>query len=184
MMYMKGKAYLLEALGILIIPWLCLKNLMMGKNSQRCLLTELVFGCKFIIYLWRIWKTSGLEFGKTIGRCGWNWYRAFGDCLGKYLRIRVKINVTEPLERALHFVWEDEDQPIKLWLSYGRLLEYCYFCGHIEHSQSECLIYTNQPTSVHDHELNFWQHMRATSPNHPNRKPSPPHRDNPKTQKT
>lgn len=76
--------------------------------------------------------------------------RASGDCLGKYLRIRVKINITKPLERAFNFVWDDKNNPIKLLLSYERLPEYCYFCGHIGHSQSECLVCTNQPTTVED----------------------------------
>ncbi|KAH9647988.1 hypothetical protein KPL70_025411 [Citrus sinensis] len=63
-----------------------------------------------------------------------------GDCIGEYARIRVSINITQPLERIL-FLKQEGETDIPMPVVYERLLDFCYFCGIIGHQYKEYLPY-------------------------------------------
>ncbi|KAH9715526.1 putative reverse transcriptase/RNA-dependent DNA polymerase [Citrus sinensis] len=67
-----------------------------------------------------------------------------GDCIGEYARIRVSINITQPLERTLFLKQEDEID-IPMSVVYERLPNFCYCCGIIGHQYKECGKYQDQP---------------------------------------
>lgn len=123
-------------------------------------------------------KEIGWRLGKMIGVVEDIDTGASGDCLGKYLRVRVRIDVEQPLERAVNFVRKDGEDPITLLLAYERLPEFCYHCGVIGHSQKECLLHKGDPISLNDLEPNFGDHLRASSPSS-YKKPSQSHKTNP-----
>lgn len=60
-----------------------------------------------------------------------------GDCLGKYLGIRIRINIEYPLEFVMTFIRRIGEDSITLLLAYERFPEFCYHYGIIGHSQEE-----------------------------------------------
>lgn len=60
-----------------------------------------------------------------------------GDCTGKFLKIRVSLNVSKPLRR---WVMLDTglSEKTKLTLEYEDLPYFCFFCGRLSHVSSGC----------------------------------------------
>ncbi|KAH9647987.1 hypothetical protein KPL70_025411 [Citrus sinensis] len=79
-----------------------------------------------------------------------------GDCIGEYARIRVSINITQPLERIL-FLKQEGETDIPMPVVYERLLDFCYFCGIIGHQYKECGKYQDQPRA----DLPYGSWMKA-----------------------
>ncbi|KAL5734837.1 hypothetical protein ACOSP7_032698 [Xanthoceras sorbifolium] len=79
---------------------------------------------------------------------------ATGDCLGKYLRVRVKIDITKPLQRCLKIDLGADEETILL-LRYERLPDHCFHCGLVGHTVRECVIANKQKGEV-DHSFGAW----------------------------
>ncbi|TXG48734.1 hypothetical protein EZV62_024609 [Acer yangbiense] len=63
---------------------------------------------------------------------------AYGDCDGKFIRVRVIINVDQPLRRILRVdVLGDGEESVML-LRYERLSDHCHKCGKLGHKMIEC----------------------------------------------
>ncbi|KAK3219716.1 hypothetical protein Dsin_013686 [Dipteronia sinensis] len=72
----------------------------------------------------------------------------YGDCVGKYICVRVVINVDEPLRRILRVdVMRDGKQTTTL-LQYERLPNYCYRCRRLGHVVRECLVDNAKPEDL------------------------------------
>ncbi|XVE52439.1 hypothetical protein DITRI_Ditri02bG0122400 [Diplodiscus trichospermus] len=56
---------------------------------------------------------------------------------GKYLRVRVLINITKPLKRGQRVVVEG-GKKIRTTFKYERLPDFCYVCGMPDHQEQEC----------------------------------------------
>ncbi|XP_050229355.1 uncharacterized protein LOC126678502 [Mercurialis annua] len=85
-------------------------------------------------------KEAGLSLGKQIGEVEEVDHGASGDCLGKYIRVRVKVDVTKPLKRGLKVRVDSAGSIITAVLRYERLPELCYRCGTLGHPILECPI--------------------------------------------
>ncbi|KAL5761829.1 hypothetical protein ACOSP7_018093 [Xanthoceras sorbifolium] len=79
------------------------------------------------------------------------------DFWGKYLRVRVWVDVTKPLCRGLR-VWVAEfGLMLTVLLKYECLSEFCHKCGMLGHPLRECMV------EVHDgSELRFRSWLKAT----------------------
>ncbi|KAL5539058.1 hypothetical protein UlMin_044550 [Ulmus minor] len=62
-----------------------------------------------------------------------------GECWGRYLRVRVSIDITKPLKRVLRVALGSELIPVTMLLLYERLPLFCHRCGIIGHQIKECL---------------------------------------------
>ncbi|TXG66887.1 hypothetical protein EZV62_008162 [Acer yangbiense] len=60
-----------------------------------------------------------------------------GECFGKYMRLKVAVDVSKPLKRFLRLELEKGKESILL-LRYEKLPEYCFHCGIIGHSYQDC----------------------------------------------
>ncbi|KAL5816006.1 hypothetical protein ACOSQ3_024384 [Xanthoceras sorbifolium] len=58
---------------------------------------------------------------------------ASGDCLGKYIRVRVVIVITKPLQRFFKVKMGGFGKAVVMLLRYERLPEYCFECGLVGH---------------------------------------------------
>ncbi|KAL5834454.1 hypothetical protein ACOSQ4_013951 [Xanthoceras sorbifolium] len=60
------------------------------------------------------------------------------DLWGKFLRIKVRIDITKPLKRGIRLRLANFDTMIMALIKYERLPDFCYGCGFIGHSFREC----------------------------------------------
>ncbi|KAL5807766.1 hypothetical protein ACOSQ3_028457 [Xanthoceras sorbifolium] len=60
------------------------------------------------------------------------------DLWGKFLRIKVSIDITKPLKRGIRLRLANFDTMITALIKYERLPDFCYGCGFIGHSFREC----------------------------------------------
>ncbi|XP_050222915.1 uncharacterized protein LOC126673007 [Mercurialis annua] len=80
---------------------------------------------------------AGLSLGSQIGVVEKVDPGATGDCIGKYLRVRVKVDISKPLKRGLK-VKVQEGVVVIAGLRYERLPDLCYNCGILGHPILEC----------------------------------------------
>ncbi|KAH9735378.1 hypothetical protein KPL71_017712 [Citrus sinensis] len=81
-----------------------------------------------------------------------------GDCFGEFARIRISVNITQPLERIL-FLKQEGEPDIPMPVVYERLTDFCFCCGIIGHQYKECENYKSQQKE----ELPYGNWMKATT---------------------
>ncbi|KAL5756272.1 hypothetical protein ACOSQ2_021018 [Xanthoceras sorbifolium] len=109
-------------------------------------------------------KNIGLHLGSHIGMIKDIDVCASGDCLGKFLRIRVVIDVSKPLKRVLRVKLDGMTEEKTLLLKYERLPKYCFSCGLIGHSYRECTLIEDVHIPKKGEHFTFGVWMRASSP--------------------
>ncbi|KAL5792215.1 hypothetical protein ACOSP7_000809 [Xanthoceras sorbifolium] len=83
-------------------------------------------------------KEAGLQLGSKVGKVKDIDTGASGDCMGKFLRIRVNIDISKPLKRGIRVSLDDSEETIMLLIRYERLPEYCFGCGMVGHHVRDC----------------------------------------------
>lgn len=86
------------------------------------------------------------ELGEAIGKVEEVETDANGDCMGEVIRIRISIDITNPLMKILEIRQEDmtEEEDISVLIRYERLPDFCYCCGCLGHQYRECSRYEKQ----------------------------------------
>ena len=79
-----------------------------------------------------------------------------GDCFGEFARLRISINITQPLKKIL-FLKQEGETDIPMPVVYERLPDFCFSCGIIGHQFKECAQYQGQPKE----EFSFGMWMKA-----------------------
>ena len=62
-----------------------------------------------------------------------------GECWGKYVWVKIVIDITKPLKRFLRVAIGSKEIPVTMLLLYERLPSFCHRCGIIGHQIKECL---------------------------------------------
>ncbi|KAL5753227.1 hypothetical protein ACOSQ2_023734 [Xanthoceras sorbifolium] len=109
-------------------------------------------------------KNIGLMLGERIGKVKDIDVGASGDCFGKFLRVKVSIDVTKPLKRVLRVKLDGSKAEKMLLLKYERMPEYCFCCGLIGHPFRECPGESEDHEPVCNKDFAFGTWMRASSP--------------------
>ncbi|TXG48811.1 hypothetical protein EZV62_024686 [Acer yangbiense] len=85
------------------------------------------------------------------------------DCWGKFLRVKVLIDISRPLKRWLQLKLDQSENIIMVNLKYERLSEFCYACGRLGHSISECNDVEAKKEAIEGPVTRFGSWLRASS---------------------
>ncbi|TXG54199.1 hypothetical protein EZV62_019455 [Acer yangbiense] len=61
------------------------------------------------------------------------------ECWGRFLRVKVRIDISKPLKRWLRLKLGKDDEVTVVSLKYERVPEFCFACGRLGHGIKECL---------------------------------------------
>ncbi|TXG72823.1 hypothetical protein EZV62_001402 [Acer yangbiense] len=78
-----------------------------------------------------------------------------GECFGKFMRMRVAIDISKPLKRFLRVDLADDGEESLLLLRYKGLPEFCFNCGLVGHSFWECPTERGENSMKTDLEYEF-----------------------------
>ncbi|CAO2198127.1 unnamed protein product [Urochloa humidicola] len=84
-------------------------------------------------------KTTGEAIGEEIGSFICMDLDEDGTAVGRYLRIKVRLDIRKPLMRGVSvFVGKEGDKPLWCPVEYEFLPDFCYTCGIIGHTDKSC----------------------------------------------
>jgi hypothetical protein len=86
-----------------------------------------------------------------------------GDCVGKYVRVRVVINVNTPLRRILRVDVMGDGSESMMLLRYERLPDHCFQCGRLGYVVRDCPDGRGADGST-DFNLLYGAWLKASSP--------------------
>ncbi|TXG69315.1 hypothetical protein EZV62_004250 [Acer yangbiense] len=85
------------------------------------------------------------------------------ECWGKFLRVKVQIDITRPLKRWLRLSLDNSGNIVVVGLKYERLPEFCYACGRLGHGVNECSDLEAKKEAMEGSTPRFGSWMRALS---------------------
>ncbi|TXG64073.1 hypothetical protein EZV62_011067 [Acer yangbiense] len=83
------------------------------------------------------------------------------DCWGKFMRVKVLIEISKPLKRWLRLKLDKSDNIVLVGLKYERLPQFCYACGIIGHVIKDCLDTEAKTAALSGSTTRFGSWMRA-----------------------
>ncbi|TXG69285.1 hypothetical protein EZV62_004220 [Acer yangbiense] len=84
-----------------------------------------------------------------------------GECFGKYMRLRVTIDVSKPLKRFLRLELKQGEESMLL-IRYERLPEYCFHCGILGPSYQFCQLRRESDGLVSGKNFAYGPWLKAT----------------------
>lgn len=81
--------------------------------------------------------------GELIGKVEEINTNKIGDCLGQVIRLRISIDITQPLRKIL-FIESEDGKKVPVSIEYEKLPNFCFYCGWLGHSYKECEKYEEQ----------------------------------------
>ncbi|TXG59653.1 hypothetical protein EZV62_014226 [Acer yangbiense] len=91
-----------------------------------------------------------------------------GEARGKFMRVRVRLEINKPLKRCLRVDIMGDGAKSLMILRYERLRSHCLKCGMVDHRMAECLVDEPIPVINGVAQPNFGIWMRASPPNYMN----------------
>ncbi len=82
-------------------------------------------------------REVGKAIGETMGTVEEVEAEADGTAWGRFLRVRVRLDVRKPLTRVKR-VKLGSDPSILVYFRYERLPNFCFYCGKLDHGEREC----------------------------------------------
>ncbi|XP_075483839.1 uncharacterized protein At4g02000-like [Primulina tabacum] len=70
-----------------------------------------------------------------------------GNCIGRFARVRVMLDITKPLKQGIWVQTEEKSEAVCIVLLYERLPNFCFSCGIIGHAQRNCDSKSNEGQS-------------------------------------
>jgi hypothetical protein len=106
--------------------------------------------------------------GSTLGRVEQVEDFAEGRGGGNFIRVRVQVDVTQPLCRGRK-IWLGGEQDQWVSFKFERLPIFCYWCGHISHDDRDCPIWLNSRGQLKPETQEYGLWLRGDLPKFPRR---------------
>lgn len=87
-----------------------------------------------------------------------------GVCMGKFLRVRVEVEIDKPLRRCLRIDVLGDGEETVMPIQYERLPDFCFGCGMVGHVLIECSERLERVGVGSCNKLLFGAWMRASAP--------------------
>lgn len=87
-----------------------------------------------------------------------------GECRGRYVRVRVALNIEQPLCRG-RFVDMGATGPLWISFQYERMPVFCYWCGLMNHDEKDCRLWTDSGETLTKESQQYGPWLRATTAN-------------------
>nr|XP_048321271.1 uncharacterized protein LOC125419422 [Ziziphus jujuba var. spinosa] len=84
-------------------------------------------------------KSIGEAIGSHLGNCILVDSAKRGSCLGKFMRVRVQLDITKPLRRGMKIALQHDDH-IWVEIQYEKLPDFCYRCGLLGYTLKDCVV--------------------------------------------
>ena len=84
-----------------------------------------------------------------------------GFSMGCYLRVRVILDISQPLSRG-RIVRTGGSDSRWVEFKYERLPVFCYLCGRLDHDEKECLVWLSSADPITAENKQFGPWLRAT----------------------
>ncbi|KAL0005596.1 hypothetical protein SO802_013157 [Lithocarpus litseifolius] len=109
----------------------------------------------------RMTKVNATAIGSTIGRVEQVEASPSGECRGRYIRVRISINIEQPLCRGRYVELGGSD-PHWISFQYERLPIFCYWCGRLNHDERDCKLWTDSGESLQKNDQQYGPWLRAS----------------------
>uniref|UniRef100_A0A803NHU1 Zinc knuckle CX2CX4HX4C domain-containing protein n=1 Tax=Cannabis sativa TaxID=3483 RepID=A0A803NHU1_CANSA len=126
-------------------PWhfdfklIVMSPLEVGSVVTAKMLTSTLFWIQVsgIPFLKRSWALA-IKLGEVLGRFIKVDTASLKETWGPYLRVRIEIDVAQPLPRGTGFHFQGMASPVWLEFRFENLLDFCHFCGRLNHIVNHC----------------------------------------------
>ncbi|TXG71386.1 hypothetical protein EZV62_006321 [Acer yangbiense] len=149
-------------------PWTFDNALLVLEETEgRGTIDKLAFNlCEFWVQIYQVpLICSSKEIGRFLGEMIWEVIEVdggmVGNCAGKFMRVRVRIDINRPLRRCLRVDIMGDGVETVMLLRYEKLPNICFICGRIEHTTNECLSEEQFPVVDGKKKLSFGAWMKA-----------------------
>lgn len=109
-------------------------------------------------------KANAEAIGRSLGKLEQVDALPTGDCHGRYIRVRVNVDISLPLSRG-RFVDMGNSKPLWISLQYERLPIYCYWCGLLNHDEKDCKVWIDSGGTLNKEEQHHRPWLRASTHN-------------------
>ncbi|KAF3952002.1 hypothetical protein CMV_022403 [Castanea mollissima] len=114
--------------------------------------------------LCRMNRTNVATIGNTLGTVEQVDASPTGECRGRCLRVRVNINITQPLCRG-RYVDLGDSEPHWISFQYERMPIFCYWCGVLNHNERDCKLWSDSGETLNKEDQQYGPWLRATMTN-------------------
>ena len=112
----------------------------------------------------RMNKANAEAIGRTMGRVEQVDTSPNGECRGKYIRVRVTLDIRQPLSRG-RFVDMGSSEPLWISVQYERMPIFCYWCGLLNHDEKDCKAWLDSNGTLNKDDQQYGPWLRANTTN-------------------
>ncbi|KAM0894407.1 hypothetical protein ACQ4PT_024485 [Festuca glaucescens] len=157
-------------------PWkfrgdaVLVEELKEGEDPDNFVFTTIPIWAQFHkIPFYLLSKELAVELGSEIGEYISIDNDARGDIFAKIIRARVRIDISQPLQRWVTIRDGVAEEDVVVWVAYERLPNFCNFCGIIGHQVAECRLPEADRKKRYEEDIG----VPPTHPDDPRRYPIP-----------
>ncbi|TXG63821.1 hypothetical protein EZV62_010815 [Acer yangbiense] len=118
-----------------------------------------------------VWQRGPWHFGKSLIALAipqgsvtlWRYQLTQGNAGGKFMRVKVRIDISKPLKQWLCLKLSKNEEIIVVSMKYKRLPEFCFTCGRVGHGIMECLDVEARKLALEGTPTKFSSWLKASS---------------------